>query len=77
MSEQKYKILEDWPQLHEDLENFSKNPYKWLESELEREIIPPESERVSSRHHIQQRNLRNLLGIFKMVNERYSPRLNS
>lgn len=76
MSEQKYKILEDWPQLHEDLESFSKNPYKWLESELEREIIPSESEGVSSRHHIQQRNLRNLLGIFKMVNERYSPRLN-
>ena len=76
MSEQKYTILENWSQLQEDLDTFLKNPYKWLESTLEREIIPPESEGLAMRHHIQQRNLRTLLSIFKMVNERYSSRLN-
>jgi len=76
MSEQKYKILEVWPQLQDDLESFSENPYKWLASELEREIIPPESDGVQRMRHIQQEKLRNLLGIFKMVNENYSPRLN-
>ena len=75
MSEQKYRMLEEWEELKEDLGNFSKNPYEWLESELERLIIPPESGGVASFHRVQQRDLKNLLGIFKMVNGIYSPRL--
>ena len=75
MNEQKYKILDVWPQLQEDFDSFLKNPYKWLERVLEQEIIPPESEGVERMRHIQQGNLRKLLSIFKIVNATYSPNL--
>ncbi len=77
MNEEKYKILDFWPRLQEDLESFSKNPYKWLESELEGLTIPPESRGVRSLNANQHIELKKLVEVFKMVNKTYSPRLNS
>jgi hypothetical protein len=75
MSEQKLSILEDWLGLKEDMTAFLPNPYKWLESELEKAILPPESEGSEMLGRFERRNLRNLLDILKTVNATYSPSL--
>ena len=75
MSEEKYTVLEMWPELKEDMTEFLSNPYKWLESALEQTIVPPESVGVPTLRNLERKKLGYLLDILKTVNAIYSPSL--
>ena len=76
MSRQKLSIMEDWLDLKEDMTEFLQNPYKWLEGELGKAIVPPESEGAHMLLKQERLKLKNLLDILKLVNTIYSPSLN-
>ena len=57
MSDDKYTILESWPEIREDFEAFTKDPYYWFIAELEKATASRDFKTIEK-----------LIDIFKVVN---------